>query len=157
MIGATTSMKRPTGSRRSRRNSLPSVSARARSAAARPLTLFSAAMGSVFASCGWSDRIAQRVASERDERVLEILPMEMQFNDAAAELAGERDYFRNALVETLHGERGPRRTIGYDLKFADACERTRPSRGHRNARHQLNPALHAGQGDELPHRSFGDD
>src|SRR5580704_14796400 len=77
-IGATSSMNKPTRSRRMSRNSLAIVNHTARSiiASGKP------GRSNSDAPCSWS--VAQRVAGEFQERVLEIWAMHVEFDHLVA-------------------------------------------------------------------------
>src|ERR1700735_2198483 len=83
-IGATNSMNKPTRSRRMRRNSLPIVSHTA---------------SSIIASMD----IAQRVAGEFEERVLQIGAMDVEFDDLVASFGGAANHVGYQLEAVQRG------------------------------------------------------
>src|SRR5579862_3324947 len=120
-MGATSSMNKPTRSRRMSRNSLPIVSHTARSiiASGKP------GRSGVNAPCSWS--VAQRVAGEFQKRVLQIGAMHVEFDYLVANLARAPNDVGH-LVEIIQGGRGREAVDDLPRHFADALDPVRPSR-----------------------------
>src|SRR5208283_1651915 len=106
-IGATSSMNRPTRSRRMSRNSLPIVSHTA---------------SSIIAS--W--RIAQRVAGEFEKRVLQIGAMDVEFDDLVANFGGAANHVGHQL-ETAQGGGGSEPVEHLPRQFGHAGDSVGPS------------------------------
>src|SRR5271163_3488091 len=118
-IGATSSMNKPTRSRRMSRNSLPIVSHTARSIIAS---------GNSNAPC--SRRVTQRVTGESQKRVLEIGAMYVEFDHLVANFDGATNDVGHLFEVVQRG--GDREAVDHlPRQFADARDPFRPSRRQR--------------------------
>src|SRR5579863_2265242 len=109
----------------------------------------------VASASGPSRRIAQRVAGERDERVLQIGPMQMEFHDAASGLTRHRDYFGYAF-DALHSEHGARAIARGGWKFAHTGQRASPSGLQRHPGGEFQAAFRPGERHQLRDWPVGD-
>src|ERR1700730_16360699 len=141
-IGATSSMNKPTRSRRMSRNSLAIVNHTARSIIASGKT----GRSSWNAPCSWS--VAQRVAGEFQKRVLEIGAMNVEFDHLVANLdraANDVGHLR----EVIQRGCGSEAVDDLPRHFADARDPFRPSRRQRFFCHDFNSRFRSRQRDQF--------
>src|ERR1700722_11693929 len=141
-IGATSSMNKPTRSRRISRNSLAIVNHTARSiiASVKP------GRSSWDAPRSWS--VAQRVASELQKRVLQIGTMHMEFDHLVANFDGAANDVGH-LFEVIQGGRGRETVDDLPWHFGDARDPFRPSRRQRFFCHDFNLRFRSRQRDQF--------
>src|SRR5580700_5432059 len=141
-IGATSSMNKPTRSRRMSRNSLVIVNHTARSIIA------SAKPGYSSWDAPWSWSVAQRVAGEFQKRILEIGAMHVEFDHFVANLDRAANDVRH-LFEVVQRGRGREAVDDLPRHFADARDPFRPSWRQRFFRHDFNSRFGSRQRDQF--------